>query len=150
MAVVAALKLILISAQRLIKGELFNGPIISTSEELLRYLMATYAFEKNECLRILFLNARNYLLADEKHSRGTVNYTHAYPREIIKRAIELNGTALIMVHNHPSGDPSPSISDIDMTKEVYKAGKIFDIVLQDHIIIANTNWVSLRVLGLIS
>jgi len=147
-AVAAALKLVQISARQLVKGQVLDRPLISNSDHLQRYL-ATFAYENTEHLRILFLNSRNFLLADEEHSRGTVNFTHAYPREIIKRTFELHATAFIMVHNHPSGDPTPSELDIAMTRDVQNAAKVFDITLQDHIIIAGTNWLSFRDFGLL-
>jgi DNA repair protein RadC len=99
--------------------------------------------------RVLFLDTRNRLLADEAQARGTVNHTPVYPREVVKRALELQATALILVHNHPSGDPTPSPDDIEMTREVRQAAGVLNIVLHDHIIVGNGRWLSLRQKGLL-
>ena len=107
------------------------------------------AFETKERFHILFLNAKNILIADEVQQIGTVNHTPVYPREVIKRALDLSATAIILIHNHPSGDPTPSTADIQMTKEVAEAGVKLDIVLHDHIIISKTGHTSFRDLGLI-
>lgn len=99
-------------------------------------------------IRIIFLNKKNELLADEIQQSGTVDHTPAYPREIMKRALELGATALILVHNHPSGDPKPSQADIDMTREIVQAAKTFNIIIHDHIIIARKGHTSLKSEGL--
>ena len=98
---------------------------------------------------MLFLDTRNRLLADEEQSRGTVNHTPVYPREVARRALELAATALILVHNHPSGDPTPSREDIAMTRDIEAALAALSIVLHDHVIIGNGRWTSLRREGLI-
>jgi DNA repair protein RadC len=97
-----------------------------------------------EQFRVLFLDTRNRLLADEAQARGTVNHTPVYPREVIKRALDLKATALILVHNHPSGDPTPSRDDIEMTQEVKRAASVLSITLHDHVIIGNGKWLSFR------
>jgi DNA repair protein RadC len=131
---IAALKVVQAASQRLIKAEVLYRPLLG---------------EKVEQFRILFLDNRNRLLADEPQARGTVNHTPVYPREVIKRALELHATAIILVHNHPSGDPSPSQEDIDMTKEIKKGASALSIVLHDHVIIGNGQWLSFRKTGLL-
>jgi DNA repair protein RadC len=146
---VAALKTIQAAAQRLAKAEILYRPILSNWERLMEYLQAILAREKVEHFRILFLDNRNRLLADEAQARGTVNHTPVYPREIIKRALDLHATAFILVHNHPSGDPSPSQEDIAMTKEIKKGATALGIVLHDHVIVGNGQWLSFRKTGLL-
>jgi len=107
------------------------------------------ARERVEQFRVLFLDARNRLLGDEAQARGTVNHTPVYPREVVKRALELQATAIILVHNHPSGDPTPSRDDIEMTREVKTAAAALSIVLHDHVIIGNGRWLSFRREGLL-
>ena len=107
------------------------------------------AHDMNEQFRIVFLNTKNMVIADEVQQKGTVNHTPVYPREVIKRALELGATALIMVHNHPSGDPTPSQADIDMTLEVAEAGEKLGIVLHDHVVISKRGHSSFKEMGLI-
>jgi DNA repair protein RadC len=99
---------------------------------------------RTEQFRVLFLDNRNRLLADEVLGQGTVNHTPVYPREVVKRALELHATAIILVHNHPSGDPSPSREDIEMTREIKQAAATLSILLHDHIIVGNGQWLSFR------
>nr|WP_281426537.1 DNA repair protein RadC [Rhizobium laguerreae] len=106
-------------------------------------------FETEKHIRILFLDKRNVLIADEVQGRGTVDHTPVYPREVVKRALELSATAMILVHNHPSGDPTPSRADIDMTKVIIDAAKALDITVHDHVIIGKDGHVSLKGLKLI-
>jgi DNA repair protein RadC len=146
---VAALKTVQAAAQRLTRSEVLYRPILSNWERLMEYLQSILAHEKIEQFRILFLDNRNRLLADEKQSQGTVNHTPVYPREVVKRALELHATAIILVHNHPSGDPSPSTEDIAMTKEIKRAATALSIVLHDHVIIGNGQWLSFRKTGLL-
>ena len=113
------------------------------------YLNAVLARERVEQFRVLFLDTRNRLLADEAQARGTVNHTPVYPREVVKRALELHATAIILVHNHPSGDPTPSRDDIDMTRQIKQAAAALSIVLHDHVIIGNGRWLSFRQEGLL-
>lgn len=145
----AALKIVQAAAQRLAKAEVLYRPVLSNWDRLMEYLQAVLAREKVEQFRILFLDNRNRLLADEAQARGTVNHTPVYPREVVKRSLELHATAIILVHNHPSGDPSPSQADIDMTKEIKKAAAVLSIVLHDHIVIGNGQWLSFRKTGLL-
>ncbi len=146
---VAALKTVQAAAQRLAKAEVLYRPVLSNWDRLMEYLQSVLAREKIEQFRILFLDNRNRLLADEAQARGTVNHTPVYPREVVKRALELHATAIILVHNHPSGDPSPSDEDIAMTKEIKKAASALSIVLHDHVIVGNGQWLSFRRTGLL-
>ncbi|MBV8705335.1 MAG: DNA repair protein RadC [Acetobacteraceae bacterium] len=145
----AALKLVQGAALRLMRAEVMERPVLSNWDRLLDYLSAALARERVEQFRVLFLDARNRLLADEAQSRGTVNHTPVYPREVVKRALELHATALILVHNHPSGDPTPSHEDVAMTEEVKAAASVLSVTLHDHIIIGNGRWLSFRQQGLL-
>jgi len=145
----AALKIVQAAAQRLAKAEVMYRPVLSNWDRLMEYLQSVLAREKIEQFRILFLDNRNRLLADEAQARGTVNHTPVYPREVVKRALELHATAIILVHNHPSGDPSPSKEDIAMTKEIKNAATALSIVVHDHVIVGNGQWLSFRRLGLL-
>ncbi len=145
----AAIKLVQASAIRLAHAEVAEQPILNNWDRLIDYLTAVLARERIEQFRVLFLDTRNRLLADEAQARGTVNHTPVYPREVVRRALELHATALVLVHNHPSGDPTPSRSDIEMTGEVKRAAETLSIVLHDHVIIGNGRWLSLRQEGLL-
>ena len=145
----AALKTIQAAALRLARAEVLDSPVLNNWDRLMAYLNAVLARERVEHFRILFLDARNRLLADEAQARGTVNHTPVYPREVVKRALELHATAIILVHNHPSGDPTPSPDDVDMTREIRQAAKALAIVLHDHVIVGNGRWLSFRQEGLL-
>jgi DNA repair protein RadC len=145
----AALKVVQAAALRLARAEVIGRPVISHWDQLMEYLTAVLARERVEHFRVLFLDNRNRLLADEAQQRGTVNYTPVYPREVVKRALELHATALILVHNHPSGDPTPSAEDVTMTREVRDAARPLAITLHDHVIIGNGRWTSFRREGLL-
>lgn len=140
----AALKTVQAAALRLARSEIRDRPLLDNWARLMDYLNAALARERVEQFRVLFLDSRNHLLADEVQARGTVNHTPVYPREVVKRALELHAAAIILVHNHPSGDPTPSREDIAMTAETRKAAEALAIVLHDHVIIGNGRWVSLR------
>ncbi len=146
---VTALKLVQETALRLARAEVMDQPVLNNWDRLMDYLNAVLAREKVEQFRILFLDPRNRLIADEAQARGTVNHTPVYPREVVKRALELHATAIILVHNHPSGDPTPSRDDIDMTEEVKQAASVLGVVLHDHVIVGNGKWLSFRSEGLI-
>ncbi|MFK7866670.1 MAG: DNA repair protein RadC [Alphaproteobacteria bacterium] len=133
----------------MLKQGVEQSTILSSWQAVLDYCRTAMAYEKIEQLRILFLNNRNQLIADEVPQKGTVNHTPIYPREIAKRALELGATALILVHNHPSGDATPSGEDIEMTKRVKNTLAPLEIYLHDHIIIAGKDYVSMKTLGLI-
>jgi DNA repair protein RadC len=146
---VAALKSVHAAALRLIRAELIDQPVLSSWDRLMDYLNAEVSRERVEQFRILFLDNRNRLLADEAQQRGTVNHTPVYPREVAKRALELHATALIVVHNHPSGDPKPSRDDIAMTQQIKAAAEALSIVLHDHVVVGNGRWLSFRSEGLL-
>jgi DNA repair protein RadC len=146
---VSALKLVQAAALRLVKAELTDRPILNNWDRLTGYLNAVLARERNEQFRVLFLDSKNRLLADELLGRGTVNHTPVYPREVVKRALELHAMAIILVHNHPSGDPSPSQDDIVITQEIKAATAILQITLHDHVIVGNGRCYSLRSNGLL-
>src|SRR5213080_3442429 len=124
-------------------------PVLTNWQQLIDYCHAALAHEKTEQFRILFLDRKNVLIADERQQRGTIDHTPVYPREVVKRALELGASALIMVHNHPSGDPTPSKADIEMTREVQKAAATLGVTLHDHVILGRGRHTSLKSLGLI-
>jgi DNA repair protein RadC len=144
-----ALKIIQTASTVLVRSDITDRPILSSWQRLLDYCHATMAHEKNEQFRLLLLNKKNELIADEVQHTGTVDHTPAYPREIVKRALELHATAMILVHNHPSGDPKPSKDDIELTRTVIDAARPFDIVVHDHLIVARKSIFSFRNKGLI-
>ncbi len=143
-----ALKAVKAAALRLTREEAMDGPVLGSWERVLDYCRASLAHEKTERLHLLFLDRKNKLIAVEAQQAGTVDHTPVYPREVVKRALELGATALIMVHNHPSGDPTPSRADIDITKAVIAAAAPLDISVHDHIIIGRAGHASLKSLGL--
>ena len=145
----AALKIVQAAALRLAKAEIAYRPVLNHWDRLIEYLTAVLARERVEQARALFLDQRNRLIADEVQSVGTVNHTPLYPRELIRRALEHHATAIILVHNHPSGDPTPSPEDVAMTREIKLAASTLSIVLHDHVIVGNGKWVSLKRLGLL-
>ncbi len=145
----AALKLVQGAALRLASAEVLDKPLLNNWDRLLAYLNASLARERIEQFRVLYLDSKNRLIADEAQARGTVNHTPVYPREIVKRALEVHATALILVHNHPSGDPTPSRADIEMTAAVKQAAGVLEIVLHDHLIVGNGRHLSLRREGLL-
>lgn len=146
---VAALKTVQAAALRLARGDVLEKPVLSNWNKLIAYCRASMAFEKTERFRVLFLNRQNTLIADEEQQKGTVDHTPVYPREVVKRALELGATAIIMVHNHPSGDPTPSKADIEMTREVKDAGSKLGIVLHDHLIVSREGHASFKEMGLL-
>jgi DNA repair protein RadC len=146
---VAHLKVIQAVAARFARDRMVNDkPILSSWNELLDYCRAQMAYESKEHFRVLFLDKKNRLIADEVQQSGTVDHTPVYPREVIKRALEVSASALILVHNHPSGDPSPSSADIRMTKEIAEVAAALNITLHDHIIVGKTGSTSMRGLKL--
>lgn len=146
---VSAIKLVQDAALRLARAEVMDRPVLNNWDRLLDYLNAVIAREKIEQFRVLFLDSKNRLIADEAQAKGTVNHTPVYSREVIKRALELHATAIILVHNHPSGDPTPSQADIDMTQEIKEAGSVLSVVVHDHLIIGNGRHLSFRREGLL-
>ncbi len=140
----ATLRLVHAAALRLAHAEVKEAPVLDNWDRLTAYLQAAIAREPVEQFRVLFLDTRNRLIADEAQARGTVNHTPVYPREVVRRALELGATALILAHNHPSGDPSPSRADIDMTQAIRDAARALEIVVHDHIIVGNGRHLSFR------
>ena len=147
--VATELKLIQAAALRLAKSAVMDRPAISSWSALVDYCSAAMAYETTEQFRVLFLDRKNVLIADEIQSRGTIDHTPVYPREVIKRALELGASALILVHNHPSGDPSPSRADVEMTKKIEDAAKPLGVAVHDHLVIGKGQHASLRQLGLL-
>jgi DNA repair protein RadC len=145
----AALKMVQAAALRLARAEVMGRPVLANWQAVIDYLTAVLAREKVEQFRLLFLDNRNRLLADEAQARGTVNHTPVYPREVVKRALELNAVALILVHNHPSGDPTPSREDIAMTRAIADAAATVSVAVHDHVIVGNGRWTSFRQEGLL-
>jgi DNA repair protein RadC len=148
-AAIAELKIVQAAAQRLLRGELRRRPVLSSWSSVLDYCRGTMAFAEKEQFRILFLDKRNQLIADEMQQVGTVDHTPVYPREVVKRALELSATAIILVHNHPSGDPTPSRADIQMTQSIVEVARPLGISVHDHIIVGKEGHASLKGLKLI-
>jgi len=143
------LKLIAATADRIAKGEIKRSVALSSWHEVIDYCRSSMAFADKEQFRLLFLDKKNQLIADEVQQIGTVDHTPVYPREVIKRALELSATALILVHNHPSGDPSPSQADIQMTKAIIDIAAPLGISVHDHIIVGKGGHASLKGMRLI-
>jgi DNA repair protein RadC len=148
-AAVTEIKLVRAAAIRLMQGEVFERPVLASWQQVLDYCRAAMGFEAKEQFRILFLDKRNQMIADEVQQRGTVDHTPVYVREVVKRALELSATAIVLVHNHPSGDPTPSRADIEMTKQIIAAAKPLGVVVHDHIIVGKQGHTRFRGLGLI-
>ena len=146
---VAALKTAHAAALRLLKDEIRERPILGSWQALLDYLRADMAHEGIERVRILFLNAKNVLIRDEPMWEGSVDESAVHIREVMRRALDLHASALIIVHNHPSGDPAPSQQDIRLTRDLAEAGRHLNVTLHDHIIIGANGHASLRAMGLI-
>ncbi len=146
---VTYLRLVHAAAVRMGRQAVLDKPVLSSWTALHDYLRAAMAHEANEQFRLLFLNRKNMLIHDEVQARGTVDHTPVYVREVVKRALDLGATALILVHNHPSGDPTPSRADVEMTREVINAARPLGIAVHDHIIIGRGEPASLKALGLI-
>ena len=143
-AVVLELRLVEAAAQRLTRARVIHKPVLSSWDALLDYCHTTMAHRETEQFRVLFLDRRNMLIGDEEQANGTVDHVPVYPREIVKRALELNASALILVHNHPSGDPTPSDADIAMTAQIQDACTALGLTLHDHLIIGKERELSFR------
>jgi DNA repair protein RadC len=148
-AAITELKIVQAAASRLAKGAVQKRPVLSSWSAVLDYCRTTMAFAEKEQLRVLFLDKRNRLIADEVQQTGTVDHTPVYPREVVKRALELSATAIIIVHNHPSGDPTPSHADIQMTQSIIDIAKPLGISVHDHIIVGKEGHASFKGLKLI-
>ncbi len=148
-ASIAELKLVQAAASRLIRGKVKKRPVLSSWSAVLDYCRTAQAFEDREQFRVLFLDKRNQVIADEVKQTGTVDHTPVYPREVVKRALELSATAIILVHNRPSGDPTPSRADIQMTQQIIAVANPLGISVHDHIIVGKEGHASLKGLKLI-
>tara|TARA_R110002073_G_scaffold115618_2_gene253411 strand:+ start:343 stop:1182 length:840 start_codon:yes stop_codon:yes gene_type:complete len=146
-AVIQELKIVEASAQRMMRARVMNRPVLTSWEALLDYCHTAMAHRETEQFRILFLDRKNVLIADEEQAKGTVDHVPVYPREVVKRALELNASAIILVHNHPSGDPTPSDADIAMTGQIQDAADVLGITLHDHLIIGKECELSFRAGG---
>lgn len=148
-SVLIDLKITEAAARRLAKGAVAKRPVLSSWTSVLDYCRAAMAFAEREQFRLLFLDKRNALIADEVQGTGTVDHTPVYPREVVRRALELSASALILVHNHPSGDPTPSAADIKMTRDIAEIAKPLGILVHDHIIVGREGHASFKGLRLI-
>jgi DNA repair protein RadC len=146
-AVIQELKIVEAAAHRLARSRVMQKHVVSSWDALLDYCHTTMAHRETEQFRVLFLDRKNVLIADEEQARGTVDHVPVYPREVVKRALELNASAIILVHNHPSGDPTPSDSDITMTQQVEDAARALGLTLHDHLIIGKSRELSFRAQG---
>jgi DNA repair protein RadC len=144
-----AIKAVEAAALRLARKDMKERPVLGSWTGVIDYLRMKMAHSDIEQLRVLFLDSKNGVIEDEELQRGTVNHTAVYPREILKRALEHGATALILVHNHPSGDPTPSRADIEMTRQVRDAAEKLGVALHDHVIVARNKHASLRTMGLL-
>jgi DNA repair protein RadC len=136
-------------ALRAHKNAVMKKPLLNSWQRIVDYCRAAMAHETKEQFRLLFLDRKNQLVAEEVHQRGTIDHTPVYPREVVQRALEVGAGALVLVHNHPSGDPQPSKDDIEMTRAIANACKALDIVIHDHIIVGSENVVSFKNMGLL-
>lgn len=146
-AVVTELRIVEAAAHRLAQGRVLDRPVLSGWQALVDYCRTAMAHRETEQFRILFLDRKNVLIADEAQARGTVDHVPVYPREVVKRALELNACALILVHNHPSGDPTPSDADITMTRAIEDAARALSITVHDHLIVGHSGEFSFRSVG---
>ena len=146
-AVVVELKVVEAAAQRMARARVMHRPVLSSWDALLDYCHTAMAHRETEQFRILFLDRKNVLIADEEQAKGTVDHVPVYPREVVKRALELNASALILVHNHPSGDPTPSDADVSMTIQIQDAARVLGLVLHDHLIVGKSRELSFRAQG---
>lgn len=148
-AAITELKIVEAAAHRMARAKVMNRPVLSSWQALLDYCKTAMAHRELEQFRVLYLDRRNILIADEAQASGTVDHVPVYPREVVKRALALNASALILVHNHPSGDPSPSDADIDMTARICSAAAALGLVVHDHLIIGKAAEFSFRTAGLL-
>lgn len=148
-AVAVELKIVEAAAHRLARAKVMQRHVVSSWDALLDYCHTTMAHRETEQFRILFLDTKNVLIADEEQATGTLDHVPVYPREVVKRALELNAASLILVHNHPSGDPTPSPADIQMTHQIDAAAKALGVTVHDHLIIGKSCELSFRAKGLL-
>jgi DNA repair protein RadC len=140
----AALKLVQAAALRMMRQEVASAPVVDTWDRLIDYLTACMQHERTEHFRILFLDTRNKVIADEVQSRGTINHAPVYPREVVKRCLDLHAAGMVLAHNHPSGEPAPSREDVALTTEIVRAAGTMGITVHDHVIIGTSRWLSFR------
>jgi len=145
----AALRSVSLAARRMARGRVQNAPVLGSWQALLDYLALDMAHLNHERVRVLFLNSQNRLVLDHLASEGSIDQAAIHPREVIRKAFDIGATALILVHNHPSGSPEPSRADIDITNRIAEAGRHLDITVHDHVIVGGDSHVSLRAKGLI-
>jgi DNA repair protein RadC len=148
-AAVVAIKVVKSAAERILKEEVSDRPIIKSWTQLLDYCRLHIGFNQHEEFHVLFLDQKLHLLLDERQQRGTVDHTPVYPREVVKRALEIGASSLILVHNHPSGDVNPSKADVDVTKQIVDAARPLGIQVHDHLIIGTKKQFSFKAKGLI-
>jgi DNA repair protein RadC len=148
-AAIELLKCVHVAALRLSRSSIKSLPLVNNWQRLSDYLRVAMARERSESVRILFLDAQNRLILDEVAGSGDVGRVAVYPRQIVRRALEVNATALILAHNHPSGDPTPSIDDIEMTQEIRRAAHMLGITLHDHVVVGASHCTSMRQLGVL-
>ena len=146
-AVIVELKIIEAAAHRMARSRLLRQHVLSSWDALLDYCHTTMAHRETEQFRVIYLDRKNVVIGDEEQGKGTVDHVPVYPREVAKRALELNASALILVHNHPSGDPTPSLADIDMTQQIFAACSTLGLTLHDHLIIGKSRELSFRSAG---
>ncbi len=144
-----ALKAAQATALRLMRSEILKRPVISSWQQVIDYCTASMAEERIEQFRIIFLDRQNQLIADEIQQKGTIDHTPVYPREVIRRALEIGATAIVLVHNHPTGDPKPSRADIDMTRAISQAAAPLGISIHDHLVIGRKGHYSFKASGLL-
>lgn len=147
--VIAQLERLRLLFVRAARAEASRRPVISSWNQLLVYVRTALAYQPREQFRVLFLDKRNVLMVDEIQATGTIDHAPVYPREVVRRALELNASSMILAHNHPSGDPAPSTADIAMTRKVIDAARVFDILVHDHVIVGRRGTASFKSLGLI-
>lgn len=147
-SILHVIKLMQVVMSRILQQEMMEKPILASWQSVLDYCQATMAYDQRETVRLLFLDRKNKIIADEIQQTGTVDHAPLYPREVVKRALDLGASALIIVHNHPSGDPTPSRGDIDMTHKVQEAARHLGVEVHDHLIIGKGRHTSLRSMGL--
>ena len=140
----ATLKLVQAAALRMMRQDIAVQPVLATWDLLTQYLTAAMGHERTEQFRVLFLDGRNKLIADEVQGLGTINHAPAYPREVVRRCLELHASAVILAHNHPSGEPTPSREDVALTIEIVRAAALMGIAVHDHIIVGRGKWLSFR------
>jgi DNA repair protein RadC len=146
-AVITELKIVEAAAHRMARARIMQRHVLSSWDALLDYCHTTMAHRETEQFRVIFLDRKNTMIADEEQAKGTVDHVPVYPREVAKRALELNASALILVHNHPSGDPTPSQADISMTDQINAACLALGLTLHDHLVIGKSNELSFRAEG---